>query len=655
MRSPAYAVASFLLLLRFVVVAGAGAFEFGPHPRLEAPVVDSATVVRARALLAEQLEVPEESGDWIFYYACQTHNATLTKKPEGHTCPVCGTVYNDERTHRAWLTARHSHIDNACLTLAQAWHLTREDVFAREVWRLLCRYAELTPGWGRHDRWGRRGFLAVIGGKRYAQSLDDACGIILQARAYDLIYAWPGITQEARRTVERDLFRVTADSIYRMYLLYDGKNNHMTWFNAAVATVGTVLGDTAYLTRALDGSKGFRWQMTHSVTAEGLWYEGTLAYHFYALQAVMVTLEAAQAAQADVTAEQEQTRRMFLAPLTLAYPDGTLPAINDSDPASLDGYRRAYRQAAAQFDDPALQAFAAGEPVPQRPSEVMSDAGLAYLRLWREDPVMAILDFGQHGGHHGHPDKLNVLFFAGGKELFPDIGRLSYSCAEYETWARQTVAHNTVVLGRRSQRPDNGTVLASGRSGAADYVVGESRGAYDGAVLRRALVLLPDGSLVDLFRVEQRGRGQIADWVLHGTVPLTLAGAGPLQEVPGALAPSDGYQHVAVEGSFAMTETVRVVWQTAATRTVTTWLLQDGTTPETLYRGSGIGYALTQRFPLVIRSRPPTPLTVFAAVHVPGDGAGWRVGQEDGSVVVAAGTRRVIWDGAAGVVVEQAD
>lgn len=645
-----------ILLLLIAGIVSAESFTFGPHPRLatEATADDAMIVERARALLAEEIKVPEESGDWTFYYACSTHNATLLNKDGAHTCPVCGKVYDDERTHLAWVTRLHYSVDEACLTLAKAWQISGEEAFAREVWRILFRYAELTPGWQRHDRWGRKGLMAVIGGKRYAQSLDDACGIIQLARAYDFIYDWSGITEADRQRVERDLFRETADSIHRMYLVYNGKNNHMTWYNAAVAIVGAVLGDSPYIERALRGSKGLRWQMVNSVTAEGLWYEGTMSYHFYALQAIMVTLEAARAVEADVATELEQTRRMFLVPLTLAYPDGTLPAINDSDRVSLTGYRRIYQRATALFDDAAIHAFAAGDPLPERPSEVFSDTGLAYLRQWGENPVMAILDFGQHGGHHGHPDKLNLLLFAAGKELFPDIGRLTYRCAEYETWARQTVAHNTVVLGRRSQRPDDGMVIASGKIGTADYVIGESRGAYNGAVLRRALILLPGGVLVDLFRVEQRDKGKVIEWVLHGTMTMTIVGGGPRQPLTAPLHTSEGYQHLADLERGELSKTARIVWQVTPERTYSTWLLQAEGIQETLYTGTGIGFTLTKRLPVVIRSRAAEPITMFAAVHAPGDETDetWNLTSEAGVTVVSGPSIRVTWDGEGMVTVE---
>ena len=642
---------AFLAVLGLVMVASGAKYEFGEHPRFGGLAVDEAVIKQARRILEQKLEVPTEWGEWIFYYACEEHNATLAKRAEGHTCPVCGKVYKDERTERAWITSQHSRIDNACITLAQAWHMTGEGEFAAEVWRIFCRYAELTPGWGRHDRWGRRGMMAVIGGKRYAQSLDDAVGVIAQSRAYDLIYNWSGITAEAREKVERDLFCETADSIHRMYMLYDGKNNHMTWFNAAVAMVGAVIGNEGYLDRSLDGSKGFRWQMVNSVTAEGLWYEGTMAYHFYALQAVMATLEAARGVKADVKSESEQARRMYLAPLTQAYPNGIMPAINDSDQSSIFGHRTAYRRAAEFFDDSELRAFADGAPLAQRGSEVLSDAGLAYLRQWGESPVMAILDFGQHGGSHGHPDKMNLLLFAQGREIFPDIGRLSYSCAEYKTWAKQTVAHNTVVIGRRSQQADDGKAIAFGKTGGGEYVVGESSGAYDKTVLRRALILLSDGTLVDMFKVVRSGKGELVEWVLHGSTAMAIEGEGKRQEVQGLLAKEDGYQHLDIKEEIEPSDVVKVCWQVGTDKTFTTWLPDAGSAKETLYHGTGIGYALSQRFPVVIRSRRGVVESLFVAVHTATNDK-WSGGSSEGRGFVSDGKRRVHWDGDKVVTIE---
>ena len=52
---------------------------------------------------------------------------------------------------------------------------------------ILLKLADDYPNYPRrHDRWGRTGFWARLGGRRYSQSLDEAVGIIKLAKAYDL-------------------------------------------------------------------------------------------------------------------------------------------------------------------------------------------------------------------------------------------------------------------------------------------------------------------------------------------------------------------------------------------------------------------------------------------------------------------------------------
>ncbi|MCL1856737.1 MAG: heparinase II/III family protein [Kiritimatiellaeota bacterium] len=572
-----------------LVIAGSrslSAYDFGAHPRLmqtERTEDEKAQVVAAaNRHLESPAEIPEEYGQWYFYYACAEHNRALECRDGSHVCPTCSKAYDTEQVRRAYATIRHDANNETALTLAQAYALTGDARYAAEAWRILQRYARLCPTWPRHDRWGRFGMLAIIGGKRYAQSLDDACGIIPLARAYDLLHDWDGITPEARRVVEKDLFRDTVESIYAMYRAYDGKNNHQTWYNAAAAIVATVLGDAATLDKALHGAKGLSTQMKESVTAEGLWYEGAIAYHFYALNALLHTLDAAHGAGIALTDEKAVILKMLTTPLRIAYPNGQLPAIHDSDFGFLTGYRSLYQTALRHFDHPLLAAFAATGEIPRTESEVMDDIGLVFLRQWGDSPVTVIMDFGQHGGHHGHPDKLNLLVYADGAELFPDTGRLTYRCPEYETWARQTIAHNTVVINGKSQKPDHGRITHYAYSNNAHTVTAESTGAYPGVTLRRTLTLHDDGTLHDRFDVESPAPLDTIELPLHSMLPVTLS------------APENGDTR-ATFGDNGLAATFH------------------GETDIILT--NGIGYTLEERLPMLIRHRANAASATFSSTY----------------------------------------
>ena len=632
---------------------------FGPHPRMRHVVAvyagDSAAATNARQalildaerILAAPPEIPSEGGQWIFYYACPTHNATLHLKDGKHACPQCGKVYDDERTRLAYITLQYDRIDHDVLTLAKAWHVTRRDAFAAEIVRVFTHYARHYPGFTRHDRWGRFGILAVIGGRRFCQSLDEAVSIIKLAQAYDLVYDSPVWTPETRALVERDLFQATADTIYAFYLVADGRNNHMTWFNAGVANVAVALGRADLLDKAIHGAKGLRWQLDASVGAEGLWFEGTIAYHFYALQAVIETVHAARAGGWDLSADPN-LRRMFLAPLRLAYPNGQLPALNDGDTASIAGYRQFYGFAAETWpQEPRFRQFAETGKVPEQSGELLSGAGLAYLRQGSGDPaVAAILDFGQHGGHHGHPDKLNLMLYTMGRELFLDPGRLTYSCPEYQSWTRQTVAHNTVVVDQESQRGVDGVSRLFKQGDGWSAVVGEASGVYPGTTLRR-LLILTDRFLVDVFHVAA-DRSRILDWVLHGKAP--LESSVDVEPMAGTLHDKAGYQHLTDLGAGDVAEPFYVDWMIGSGKRVRTHVNAGG--PVRLVTGNGIGYQLTEKVPFILLRREGKGLDCVALHDWTGDGSLRVTSEADRSgrfhIRVQDGARnwRFAWDAA---------
>src|SRR5439155_4252829 len=223
----------------------------------------------------------------------------------------------------------------------------------------------------------------------------------------------------------------------------------------------------------------------------GLWWEVSLSYHYYTLAAIVWTIRALAAAGRQFEGN-EAVRRMFRAPLALAYPDLSLPAVNDCwysiSGTGLVGHgipdaAGFYETAWARYRDPEFawvleQNYAArpreglevlldgaerieGASAPRRASVQLADSGLAVLRAGAgADENCLILKAGPDGGGHGHPDQLAIQLFAAGSRLAPDLGTAGYGIDLNDGWYRQSASHSTVLVDAQSQPPASGRLRA---------------------------------------------------------------------------------------------------------------------------------------------------------------------------------------------------
>jgi len=520
---------------------------------------------------------------------------------------VTGKVFTDERTIAAYREILHNRLNQQAMQVAWAYAYTGEGRYAAAVREALLRLAADYPNYpNRRDRWGRSGWLARLGGRRYTQSLSEAVGIIELAKAYDLVASDPGWTDADRTRVETEFFRATADSLLRFN---QDINNHQTWYNAGLMAIAGALGDAALARRVLTMKGGFFDQLHRSLGDDGLWYEGAIAYHFYALSAMMEIAEIGRRIGLPLH-DVARFRLMFDGPLNAAWPNGVFPAINDSDRVSINGYRRQYQWAADFFQVPEY-----ADPAARLSTESLDlpDTGLMILRRGVGDQaVAAMIDYGPHGGGHGHFDKLQLILYAAGREWLLDPGRLTYSHKQYLTWVKHTAAHNTVTIDGRNQAPHTGRLIWRDINDTFVACAAESNDAYPDVRMRRSL-LMTDSVLVDVFLVDAT-RDVTMDWFAHGdsdelipTADVTLTAHGPLGQ-------ADGYSHLesVQRADAAVGRWDFVTGKGDKTSRLRMWTPSDGR--ETVFTAVGIGYHLNHRVPCLVRRRQGRS-AVFVAVY----------------------------------------
>jgi hypothetical protein len=123
-------------------------------------------------------------------------------------------------------------------------------------------------------------------------------------------------------------------------------------------------------------------------------------------------------------------------------------------------------------------------------SSLLEGQGIA---VFRRDggAVYVALDYGQSGGGHGHPDRLNVMFSHGATRWLDDLGTGSYVDRSLH-WYRSTLAHNAPLVNGESQRRADGTLVAWDERGGVGWVLAQVVGIAPGVRASRALVVTPD-------------------------------------------------------------------------------------------------------------------------------------------------------------------
>ena len=530
---------------------------------------------RLRAEVADftacPVAVPDQPGGYYHDYFCPEHGVELRfdpAAPQHHICPVDNVTWQGERFDAAWRWFVNNRLAESAIRLALLWRLEGNPAHLEPVIRTLTGYAEQYASYQQVPR--------TVGNPGVATytTLDESVWVLSLAWAYEMVRDELSPSQQS--LIQGQLFLPVAEHLTQHH--FGDIHNFACWHNAAIGTLGVLLARNDLIDFALNSDFGCHQQLSQGVLADGLWYEGSFSYHFYALYALLALAKAMRHLPAHDLRARPELRLMLLAPIHAAYPDGSLPATNDCwyftstladcchgvppAPAFYEiGYdwfdeaafgqalQRAYQQTPRESLDGLLfgRAELPGPTDASLPSTLLPASGYAILRSApaASDQRYLLLKYGPHGGGHGHPDKLNLLLHANGQRLAPDLGTPGYGLNLFESWYRQTVSHNSVTVDGQSQPEAEGELRFF--QGDAPFQVADAAvswaagdGVYAGVSMRRVVLARPDYFL-DLFLVEAPEPRRF-DWLYRnvGSLHTSL----PLAEYPGIDGEGQGYQHI---------------------------------------------------------------------------------------------------------------
>ena len=490
---------------------------------------------------------PAKGGGWSHDYTCPEDGARLKfreDKPHAHLCPVCGKEWTDAKRDATWCSNMHHRFGVRANSCALAYQITGDETYAREAIRILTWYADHYAGFPLGKGPAGRG-------KVHSQSLTEASWLTGIIDAADMAY--PAMTPEEARHIETDLVRAVAEHVshYRDHFRI---HNIACWHNAAMACAGYFLGDPDLVRRATEGQYGFKQQVAKGILEDGMWYERSLGYHGYTTRALSRQAIAAMH-NGDDLYELGRFRDMLTLPLRLAFPDLSAPSFNDmgyntkpigtqnlelatawyGDETAESALVKLVHEGASRANETAWQW---GEALPKvaefrlPPSTNLTGTGVAVLRSGKgEDALCAMMEYGEHGGGHGHPDKLQLIFYGLREQLLPDMGTVGYSNPMHMGWFKTTPSHNTVTIGGRNMGRAAGKCDGFEANDRYAAVTASADKSYGGWQLTRR-VLLVDRFLVDDFIVKGPAAETI-DWFTRAPGDLAVSvSLAPTKEKP---------------------------------------------------------------------------------------------------------------------------
>lgn len=518
------------------------------------------------------------------------------------------------------------------------FELTGDERYRDFAASVLLDYAAMYPALGLHPQQKEQ-----TPGRLFWQSLNEAMWLVYAVQGYDAIRA--DLDPDTRSRIETGVLRPMAKFLSEgQPATFNKIHNHGTWAVAAVGLTGYALDEDAWVKQALlgldeSGDAGFLRQLDELFSPDGYYAEGPY-YQRFALMPFILFAQAVEENEPErqifdyrdgilqkavyATIQQSYAGRFFpindairekgLNTAELRYALAILYDLN-GDPTLLDVVKLQGNVVPTPEGRKLARDLAAGMAAPfefesllLRDGPAGDQGALAVLRSSSaKDAAAVVFKPTSQGLGHGHFDRLGILYYDNGHEVVADYGAARFLNVEPKngghylpentSWAKQSIAHNVLVVDQQSQfgadwkvaQEFAPQVLAFQSDGEIQLTAATLDTAYDGVSLQRLVAMVPRPSggeyVIDVMRARSdeahsydlpvHFKGQLIETGFeldHATTQLTPFGT------------DNGYQHL---------------WQRATSQPLETvsnlsWLIDDKFYTLTFFANAPVTAYLTQ-------------------------------------------------------------
>lgn len=522
--------------------------------------------------------------------------------------------------------------------------ITGDEKYAKFVMTLLTGYA---------DKYLELGFQEQRNtnppGRLFHQMLNEHVWMLYVGAGYSCVSHW--MSEPERAHISAGLFKPMLELATEKYAHdLDRIHNHGIWGVAGAAVMGAAIGEDKYVDLAIHGlagdneKGGFLAQLSKLFAPSGYYIEGPY-YHRYAIRPLCFLADLIHRVrpETDIFNFKDQViRKTIQALFSTAYPNGVFPALNDASrtmdiadegaviAASL--FAKHYQQddtilGIAKIQDTVWvsgagtalsEAYEANHSIelPCLPSVELNEGpngdkgaqGFIRTQNAQGDITQLVMAYGQHGMGHGHFDTLGLCYFNNNQEVLIDYGFGRWINVEpkfggryldeNKSYARQTIAHNTIAIDESCQNNFD-VETADSKHGVPHFFIGSgttqamsafAHDFYPGVDQQRTLLLIEHEQLVhplliDLFRVTSDQSHQY-DYALQYQGQIMYSNVSMQQHTEQKpLGKNYGYQHLWNVAQGPAQPTTSVTWLHGPS--FYTWLSASSTDDTLYYTNTG--------------------------------------------------------------------
>lgn len=522
------------------------------------------------------------------------------------------------------------HKDNyiAMSEAATLWRVLGDVRYAEYVKTMLLKYADLYPTLGEHPI-----KASYAPGKLFWQQLNEAVWMVYVSEAYSSIKGY--LTKEEIKKIENDLLIPYVNFLsVESTNVFNRIHNHGVWAAAAVGMAGYAMERDDIVKMALygvevegednDKPKGFFSQLDLLFSPDGYYTEGPY-YQRYAMLPYILFAQAIDNNNPEVKIfeyRDQILKKAVVTTLQLTNTDGKFFPFNDAlksmsfkapelinavdiiygaFPEMKELLSVAIMQNRVVINNAGIKvakAIADGEAKPfqwaskeYRDGAEGKDGAIGVLRSSPNKGDQTVtMQYGSQGMGHGHFDRLSIIYYDNNREILQDYGAARYVNIAYKhggrylpenkTWAKQTIAHNTLVVDGQSQfggkldkaSATNGEpYIFDFNPGSTSVMSGKESYGYGDVKAHRSIFQIVDTTLfehsimVDILRYESNTKHTYeVPFYYQGQFLSTNVNYSSNTETLSRYGTENGYQHLWHEGvGTAKAGTSRVVWMSA--------------------------------------------------------------------------------------------